>query len=137
MLDLSLHSPGDPSLNSATDSLTSSISPTNTSASVLTRSRRPAILTYSSPIVDAAKTLTGLPWHIIGWKKESEVLEVSMFEGVEFARGWRNLPGFVKVVVEAEEKMQFYEVGVKIVARFGGLRCGGPSFLADSFSRSR
>ena len=65
---------------------------------------------------------------MIGWKKESEVLEVSMFEGVEFARGWRNIPGFVKVVVEAEEKMQFYEVGVKIVARFGGLRCGGPSF---------
>ena len=45
-----------------------------------------------------------------------------MFEGVEFARGGRNVPGWVKVVVEAEEKMQFYEVGVKIVARFRGLR---------------
>lgn len=70
----------------------------------------------------AAKTLSGLPWHVMGWRKESEVLEVSMFEGVEFARGWRNVPGWVKVVVEADEKMQFYEVGVKIVARFGGLR---------------
>ena len=59
---------------------------------------------------------------MIGWRKESEVLEISMFEGVEFAKGWRNVPDRVQVIVEAEEKMQFYEVGVKVVARFGGLR---------------
>lgn len=45
-----------------------------------------------------------------------------MFEGVEFAKGWSNIPQEVKVVVEADKKMQFYEVGVKIVARFKGLR---------------
>ena len=58
----------------------------------------------------------------MGWKKESEVLEVSMFEGVEFAKGWRNIPQEVKVVVDADKKMQFYEVGIKIAARFSGLR---------------
>lgn len=122
MLDLSLHSPSAPSQAPSIDIQTFSASASNTSTSLLARSRRPAILTYTSPIVGAAKTLSGLPWHVMGWRKESEVLEVSMFEGVDFARGWRNVPGWVKVVVEADEKMQFYEVGVKIMARFGGLR---------------
>lgn len=45
-----------------------------------------------------------------------------MFEGVVFARGWRNLPESVKVVIEADEKMQFYEISIKIVAKFSGLR---------------
>ena len=45
-----------------------------------------------------------------------------MFEGVEFARGAKNVPDKAQVVIEADEKMQFYEVGINIVARFGGLR---------------
>ncbi|KAI4196408.1 MAG: hypothetical protein LQ350_006594 [Teloschistes chrysophthalmus] len=93
---------------------------------ILAQSRRPAILTYSSAIVDAASTLTGLPWYVLGWKSESEVLEVPMFEGVEFPRGGGggNVPRSLELVVESggEGKMQFYEVGVRIVARFGGLR---------------
>ena len=91
-------------------------------STVLARSRRPAILTYVSPIVDTASTLSGIPFYVLGWKRESETLEVPVFESVEFAKGWMSVPRFVKVVVEADEKMQFYEVGVKIIARFGGLR---------------
>ncbi len=45
-----------------------------------------------------------------------------MFEGVEFAKGKVNLPAAARVVVEADEKMQFYELGIKVIARFGGLR---------------
>lgn len=58
----------------------------------------------------------------MGWKLESEVLSVSMLEGVGFAKGWANIPQSVRVVVEADEKMQFYEVGVRIIAKLGGLR---------------
>lgn len=58
----------------------------------------------------------------MGWKSESEVLSVSMLEGVEFAKGWARIPQSVRVVVEADEKMQFYEVGVRIIAKLGGLR---------------
>ncbi len=118
MLDLSLLAP---EVTTSSDIVTSSLYG-NSSASVLARSRRPAILTYASPIVDTANTLSGLPWHVLGWKKESELLEVEMLEGVEFAKGWANVPQSVKVVVEADEKMQFYEVGIRIIARFGGLR---------------
>ena len=93
-----------------------------TNSTILAHSRRPAILTYVSPLVDTASTLSGIPFYVLGWKTESEVLEISIFEGVEFAKGWTNVPRTVKVVVEADEKMQFYEAGIKIVARFGGLR---------------
>ncbi len=119
MLDLSLLSPP---VASSPDTRLSSLIPLNNSTQVLARSRRPAILTYASPIIDTANTLSGLPWYMIGWKKESEVLEVSMFEGVEFAKGWRNVPQEVKIVVEADKKMQFYNVGIKIIARLRGLR---------------
>lgn len=88
----------------------------------LAHSRRPAILTYASLITDTASTLSGLPWYLLGWKMESEVLEVGMFEGIEFSKGGANVPQELELVVEADEKMQFYEVGVRIVARFGGLR---------------
>lgn len=118
MLDLSFLAP---SPTSSSDIITSALAG-NVSASTLAHSRRPAILTYASPIVDTANTLSGLPWHVLGWKKESETLEVSMFEGVEFAKGWTNVPQSVKVLVEADEKMQFYEVEIRLVARFGGLR---------------
>ncbi|KAL8926299.1 MAG: hypothetical protein Q9208_003021 [Pyrenodesmia sp. 3 TL-2023] len=88
----------------------------------LGHSRRPAILTYASLITDTASTLSGLPWYMLGWKSESEVLEVKMFEGVEFSRGGANVPKELKLVVEADERMQFYEVGIRILARFGGIR---------------
>lgn len=118
MLDLSLLAPE----GTASSDIVKSSLYGNTSASVLAHARRPAILTYASPIVDTANTLSGLPWHVLGWKKESELLEVEMLEGVEFAKGWANVPQNVKVVVEADEKMQFYEVGIRIIARLRGLR---------------
>lgn len=45
-----------------------------------------------------------------------------MFEGVEFPKGWAHIPQSVRVVVEADEKMQFYVVAVRIIAKLGGLR---------------
>ncbi|KAL8957138.1 MAG: hypothetical protein Q9183_006140, partial [Haloplaca sp. 2 TL-2023] len=95
---------------------------TNAKSFTYVESRRSAILTYNSRMVDTASTLSGLPWYVLGWKTESEVLKVPMFEGVIFKRGKGELPERVELVVEADEKMQFYEVGVKVVARFGGLR---------------
>ncbi|MCJ1473821.1 hypothetical protein MMC13_002473 [Lambiella insularis] len=121
MIDLALLAPSDMA-SSPADLVPSALASRNTSGSVLALSRRPAILTYSSPIVDTASKLSSLPWYMIGWRRESERVEVVMFEGVEFAKGWRNVPDKVQVIVEADEKMQFYEVGVKIAARFGGLR---------------
>ena len=119
MLDVSLFAPSAKAsiASSKLDFVTASLN-----SSLLARSRRPATLTYLSPLVDTASTLSGIPFYVLGWKTESEVLEVPMFESVEFSKGWMNVPRFLKVVVEADEKMQFYEIGVKITAKFGGLR---------------
>lgn len=120
MLDLSLISPETAVPTANKRGLSASAS--DTQLSVIARSRRPAILTYVSPMVDAASTLSGLLWYILGWKKESEALEVSMFEGVEFSKGRKNIPQGIRVIIEADEKMQFYDLRVKIIAKLGGLR---------------
>ncbi|KAL9028061.1 MAG: hypothetical protein Q9196_003508 [Gyalolechia fulgens] len=123
MLDLSLFSsPGSPAIPRFSIPTSTGGIPEVSTKTKLAHSRRPAILTYASLITDTAGTLSGLPWYLLGWKTESEVLEVNMFEGVEFPRGSANIPQELKLTVEADEKMQFYEVGVRIVARFGGLR---------------
>ena len=111
MLDLALLSP--PSSTFLT---------TNTSTDILARSQRPAILTYASPIVDTVNKVFQLPWYLLGWRKEAEVLEVSMMEAVEFAKGWRNVPGSLRLEIRSQEQMQIYNATVKFVARFSGLR---------------
>jgi seipin len=98
------------------------LGPSNTTGPILALSRRPTILQYKSTLVEAAHTLTGLPWFVLGWRKESEVLKVSMFEGVVFKKGWRNIPEKVRVVLEVGSEMQFYDVGLQIVARLRGIR---------------
>ena len=50
------------------------------------------------------------------------MLEVPIFEGVSFVKGWSNIPRSARVSIEADEKMQFYDVGLRFVARFKGLR---------------
>lgn len=89
---------------------------------LLARSRRPAILAYRSPTVDKLYKLTELHWYLLGWRKEAETLKVTMFESVEFARGWRNVPSTMTVQVQSTNKMQIYSAKAVFRARFRGLR---------------
>ncbi|KAI9734335.1 MAG: hypothetical protein M1834_002441 [Cirrosporium novae-zelandiae] len=94
----------------------------NSSTTVIAHSRRPAILTYSSTVVDTATVLAQIPWYVLGWRKEAEILVVPMMEGVEFAKGWRNIPNSLRLELHSRERMQVYGAMVKVVARFSGLR---------------
>ena len=51
-------------------------------------------------------------------------MEVKMFESVEFARGWKNVPSAVRVRVETlgSREVEVYGVTVKFGAKLGGLR---------------
>jgi seipin len=100
----------------------SSIMGTNSSTSVITHSRRPAILTYASPLVDTAHKISRMPLYLVGWQREAETLEVKMMESVEFARGWRNVPGSLRFEMQSQEQMQVYSAIVKFKAKFTGLR---------------
>ncbi|PLN79876.1 hypothetical protein BDW42DRAFT_172024 [Aspergillus taichungensis] len=94
----------------------------NASTPAIAQSRRPGILTYTSPLVDTASQISFLPLYLIGWKREMEKLEVPMMEQVEFARGARNLPKCAYLKIESKEDMQFYSAKVRFRARFTGLR---------------
>ncbi|KAI9844774.1 MAG: hypothetical protein M1837_005307 [Sclerophora amabilis] len=108
-------------------SLLSSPGPVNfrsifTEQELISYSRRPAILTYTSPLVDKFLTTANAGWFLFGWKREAEKLEVQMLENMEFAKGWRNVPKALKLEVQSDEKMMFYSARVRFAARFSGLR---------------
>ncbi|RAK99784.1 seipin [Aspergillus ibericus CBS 121593] len=94
----------------------------NTSVAALSQSRRPAILTYASPLVDTASKLSFMPFYVLGWHREAETLQVPMMERVQFARGWRNLPDSLRLEIHSSETMQVYKAKVMFRARFTGLR---------------
>lgn len=94
----------------------------DTSAPSIAQSRRPGILTYTSPLVDTASQISFMPLYLVGWKREVEKLEVPMMEQVKFARGARNLPECACLKIESKEDMQFYSAKVQFRARFTGLR---------------
>ncbi|KAH0541402.1 hypothetical protein FGG08_004092 [Glutinoglossum americanum] len=111
MLDLSLISPDSAALLTA---------PPETD--ILAHTRRPAILTYASPLVDTVNKIAEVPFFVLGFKKEAEKLDIRMMEGLQFARGWRNVPKSIRIEVQADEKMQIYNARVRFAARFAGLR---------------
>ena len=92
------------------------------SLSPISQSRRPASLTYTSPLVDLAHRMARLPLYVVGWRREAEKLEIPMMEKVEFARGSRNLPQSLRLEIQSDSKMHIYSARVEFRARFTGLR---------------
>lgn len=88
----------------------------------LASSRRPAILPYRSPIVELAYKITELHWYLLNWRQEADRLHVNMFDSVEFAKGWRNVPSTLKLEIQSTHGMQIYSAKVIFRARFRGLR---------------
>lgn len=102
---------------------TASVLPTSADTQTpVSQSRRPAILTYNSPLVDLARRMVRLPLYVVGWRREAEILQVPMMEKVQFARGAKNLPQSLRVEIQSDGKMQIYSARVEFRARFTGLR---------------
>ncbi|KAF2828497.1 hypothetical protein CC86DRAFT_193924 [Ophiobolus disseminans] len=89
---------------------------------VLARSRRPAILTYRSYVIEHAHRLLRLPLYLVGWHTESEHIEINMMESVEFDKGPRNIPSSIKVEVRSKYPLEVYTVSVSFSAKLEGLR---------------
>ncbi|PLB53003.1 adipose-regulatory protein [Aspergillus steynii IBT 23096] len=112
MVDLTLiPGPSSPILDSA-----------NASTDPFLRSRRPAILTYASPLIDTASKLSFMPFYVLGWQRESEKLQVPMMERIQFARGRRNIPDRLRLEIHSQQQMQIYKAKVAFRARFTGMR---------------
>jgi seipin len=89
---------------------------------VLAHQSRPAILTYYSPTMEHVHRAAGLPWYILGFRQESEVLDISLMEGIEFSRGWRNIPTSARLELQSQATLQVYSTELIFKARLRGLR---------------
>ncbi|KAL4810424.1 putative adipose-regulatory protein-domain-containing protein [Aspergillus unguis] len=110
----------------------------NITAPPISHARRPAILTYASPLVDISSKVSFMPLYVLGWKREAERLVVRMMEGVEFSRGPHSRPETLRLEIRAQEKVQVYSAKVMFRTRFTGLRWimyqwRIPSFFVFSF----
>ena len=88
----------------------------------LAKSKRPALLTYRSPLIELAYRLLRLPLYLIGWHTESEHVEIRMMESVVFEQGYRNIPSTVRLELRSRQPLEVYHVKVNISARLEGLR---------------
>ncbi|KAI4853641.1 hypothetical protein E4T44_00708 [Aureobasidium sp. EXF-8845] len=120
MVETALFAPGEK--GSVVDDSRIPVAKDPTATKVLASSRRTAILTYYSPVVDLARKATELHWLILGWRLEAETIEIPVFNGVSFAKGWRNVPDTMQIQVQSSARMQIYEANVIFKARFQGLR---------------
>jgi seipin len=89
---------------------------------VLVQERRPAILTYYSTALEHVYNAARLPLLVTGWRKEAEKLDISIMEGVEFARGWRNVPATARIELQSTSHLQVYDMSISFRTRLRGLR---------------
>lgn len=89
---------------------------------VLMRSRRPTMLTYSSPFVNWVLVTASVPWILLGWRREDEQLHVPVLEDLTLSRGSRTMPKALRLELEASQRLMVYKAHVEFVARFSGLR---------------
>lgn len=125
MLSLALlpssYTPLLPSADSVPPEYTSPLAQVSPSE-VIFSSRRPALLTYTSRLVSLSSRLFSLPLYILNLRSESETLLVPMGESTTFLKGWKNIPAYALLEVQAGQEVQIYDVRLNFKARFGGMR---------------
>jgi len=86
-------------------------------------SSRPAILTYTSPIISTSLTILNSPLFIAGFKKESETLLVQVLERFQFPNSRVGRPHSATVeIIPAGNRIQVYHAKLIFVAQFEGVR---------------
>ena len=100
-----------------------SLSLISSSNTTLATSSRPAILTYTSPLISTSLTVLNSPLFITGFKKESETLLVPLFERFEFSGSRSARPRWAYIEIATENnKIQVYQTKLIFVAQFEGVR---------------
>jgi seipin len=100
-----------------------SLSLLNPSNQTLAVSSRPAILTYTSPLITTSLTLLNSPLLITGFKKEAETLLVRVMERFEFPASRTSRPRWANIeIIPDTNKIQVYSTKLIFVAQFEGVR---------------
>ena len=100
-----------------------SLSLLNPSNDTLASSSRPAILTYTSPIISTSLALLNSPLVIAGFKRESETLLIQVMERFEFTAIRAARPKWAVINITPNgNKIQVYSTKLLFVAQFEGVR---------------
>lgn len=87
-------------------------------SSLKAHSCRSAMLRYRSPWLQKLKTIFLMPFFIMGWEEEKQVLDIEMFTNYIDSRN-----PVTDMYIEIQSKVvEFYAVTVQISAHFTGLR---------------
>lgn len=90
----------------------------------VTSSSRPAILTYTSPLISTSLTILNSPLFITGFKKESETLLVQVMERFQFPNTRTARPRSAVIeIIALGNRIQVYHAKLIFVAQFEGVRC--------------
>lgn len=110
-----------------------SLSLLTSSNTTLATSSRPAILTFTSPLISTSLTILNSPFLISGFKKESETLLIPLMERFEFSasRAARPRWAYLEIIPE-NNKIQVYHTKLILVAQFEGVRYLLLMHLSDS-----
>jgi seipin len=99
-----------------------SLSLLNSANATLATSARPAILTYTSPLISTSLTVLNSPFLITGFKKESETLLVPVMERFEFGSSRASRPRYAFIEIIPDSKIHVYSAKLMFVAQFEGVR---------------
>ncbi|EUC43910.1 hypothetical protein COCMIDRAFT_27662 [Bipolaris oryzae ATCC 44560] len=108
--------------NVVVDDTTTTTTTTTQTPTVLARSKRPAILTYRSRVLEMMYRLMRLPLYLLGWHKESEHVRIKMMESVMFESGYRNIPSSLRLELRSKLPLEVYRASVHMTARLEGIR---------------
>ncbi|XP_014557081.1 hypothetical protein COCVIDRAFT_98153 [Bipolaris victoriae FI3] len=111
-----------PEKNIVMDDTTTTTTTTSQTPTVLARSKRPAILTYRSRVLEIMYRLMRLPLYLLGMHKESEHVRIKMMESVLFEPGYRNVPSSLRLELRSKLPLEVYRASVHITARLEGIR---------------
>ncbi|EMD89367.1 hypothetical protein COCHEDRAFT_18338 [Bipolaris maydis C5] len=95
---------------------------TTQTPTVLARSKRPAILTYRSRILEMMYRFMRLPLYLLGMHTESEHITIKMMESIMFEPGHRNVPSSLRLELRSKAPLEVYRASVHITARLEGIR---------------
>ena len=88
-------------------------------------SSRPAILTYTPPLISASLAILNSPLLISGLKRDAETLIVPIIDRFEFAGSAPSTPRWAHLEISRHDnKIQVYSTKLIFIAQFEGVRFG-------------
>lgn len=98
----------------------------------LHKDRRPAIMTYTSPLISTLSTVLTCAPILVGMKSESQTLRIPVLENYQFTSGWLQDPSHIVLEVSSPA-LRVYGARVLFQTRLGGLPWFLHSFRLTSF----